>query len=276
MTTLRYYTTAAVKELRDKIADRLDWYYDPREHAGGPSLTAVDKIRDSRLEVRSISDRLVVPEVVSDSNGKGSSENRTGVADANAALAVYEAFKELTLQQAADERLWTYLCHVEYPQYVSRRWLASRPAKNEDAARKVRNHFFAPSNRALIRDNGLSRLWWLGSIAHEVEPDAPHEFLERLLHRQDVRSALIERPSVSRNRRVLRSINAVMREYWRRDRSLFERERFRAWMIGLDRRGGVVLLDALPDEPLAELLEEEARRALSAGDARDGRQPGRG
>lgn len=265
-----------MKELRDTIADRLDWYYDPREHAGDPSLTAVGEVRDSRLEVRSIADRLVVPEVVSDSDGKASSENRTGAADANAALAVYEAFKELTLQQAADERLWTYLCHVEYPQYVSRRWLASRPAKNEDAARKVRNHFFAPSNRALIRDNGLSRLWWLGSIAHEVEPDAPHEFLERLLHRQDVRSALIERPSVSRNRRVLCSINAVMREYWRRDRSLFERERFRAWMIGLDRRGGVVLLDALPDEPLAELLEEEARRALSAGDARDGRQPGRG
>ena len=258
------------------IADRLDWYYDPRERVADPVLTAAGAIRNSRLEVRSIAERLVLPEDVSDSDGKGSSGNRIGVADANAALAVYEAFRELTLQQAADERLWTYLCHVEYPQYVSRRWLVSRPAKNEDAARKVRNHFFSASNRALIRDNGLSRLWWLGSIAHEVEPDAPHEFLERLLHWQDVRSALIERPSVSRNPRVLRSINTVMREYWRRDRSLFERERFRAWMIGLDRRGGVVLLDALADEPLAELLEEEARRALSAGDTRDGGQPASG
>lgn len=183
---------------------------------------------------------------------------------------MYEAFRELTLRQAADERLWTYLCHVEYPQYVSRRWLAVRPANVEDAARKVRNHFFAPSNRALIRDNGLSRLWWLGSIAHEVEPDAPHEFLERLLHRQDVRSALIERPSVSMNRRVLSAINTVMADYWQRDRSLFERDPFRAWMIGLNRRGGVVLLDALPDDLLAELLEEEARRALSAAEAQDG------
>ena len=110
-------------------------------------------------------------------------------------------------------------------------------------------------------------------IAHEVEADAPHEFLERLLHRQDVRSALIERPSVSMNRQVLSSINVVMRDYWQRDKSLFERKPFRTWMVGLNRRGGVVLLDALPKEPLAELLEEEARRALSAVEARDGRQP---
>lgn len=278
MTVLRHYTTATVERLRDTVTDRLDWYYGPQERAADPLVTAADGVRESRLEVedRNIAERLILPDDVPSSEAGGERGNATGAADAVAALAVYEAFRKLTPQQAADERLWTYLCHVEYPQYVSRRWLASRPAKEDEQARKVRNHFFAPGNRALIRDNGLSRLWWLGAIANEVEADAPQEFLERLLHRQDVRSALIERPSVSMNRRVLRSINTVMREYWRRDRSLFERERFRAWMIGLNRRGGVVLLDALPDEPLADLLEEEARLALSAGDTGNGRQPAPG
>ena len=274
MTTLKYYSTAGVRELRDTVADRLDWYYGPRAHGADPHLTATRWVRESQLDVgdagEELAERLILPDDVTDS------VNPTGAADAVGALAVYETFRNLTPQQAADERLWTYLCHVDYPQYVSRRWLASRPAQDDDAARKVRNHFFAPGNRALIRDNGLSRLWWLGAIANEVEPDAPREFLERLLHRQDVRSALIERPSVSMNRRVLRSINTVMRDYWRRDRSLFERDRFRAWMIGLNRRGGVVLLDALPDEPLIKLLEEEARQAMSAADAQDGRQPAPG
>ena len=266
---LKYYTAAAVEQLRNTVAERLDWYYDPQGDAGERLPTAADAVRESRLEVPSIADKLVLPDDV----GKDAGGNPTGTADAASALAVHEALKNLTPQQAADERLWTYLCHVEYPRYVARRWLTSRPGKDEDAARKVRNHFFAPGNRPLIRDNGLSRLWWLGSIAREVEPDAPHEFLERLLHRQDVRSALIERPAVSMNRRVLTAINAVMREYWRRDRSLFERQPFRAWMIGLNRRGGVVLLDALPKEPLAQLLEDEAQRALSSVEARDGRQP---
>lgn len=266
---LKYYTTTMVERLRETVAERLDWYYDPRGVAEDPALTAGDVVRESRLEARSIAGELALPGDVPTKEGG----NPTGAADAASALAVYEALKELTPQQAADERLWTYLCHVEYPLYVARRWLAPRPENGEKAARKVRNHFFARGNRPLIRDNGLSRLWWLGSIAHEVEADAPQEFLERLLHRQDVRSALIERPSVSMNRQVLFSINVVMREYWQRDRSLFERERFRAWMIGLNRRGGVVLLDALPKEPLARLLEEEAERALSGVEAPDGRQP---
>ena len=60
------------------------------------------------------------------------------------------------------------------------------------------------------------------------------------------------------NRRVLRAINAVMRTYWEEDSRLFERDCFRSWMIGLNRRGGVVLLDALHDESLDDLLESEA------------------
>lgn len=265
---LKYYTEAAVERLRETVAERLDWYYEPREDTADRFLSASEAVRDSALDARNVAERLMLPEEAPEGGG-----NPTGVADGASALAVYEALKDLTWQQAADERLWTYLCHREYPSYVARRWLTSRPADDGVATRKVRNHFFARGNRPLIRDNGLSRLWWLGAIAHEVEPDAPQEFLERLLHRQDVRSALIERPSVSMNRYVLSSINAVMREYWQRDRSLFERTPFRSWMIGLNRRGGVVLLDALPKEPLAQLVEEEAERALAGVEASDGRQP---
>ena len=132
------------------------------------------------------------------------------------------------------------------------------------AIRKVLNHFFALGNRALIRDNGVSRLWWLGRIAHEAAPANPREFLTILLHRQDVRSALIERPSVSMNRRVLRAIYMIMKESWINGGRLFERETFRSWMVALNRRGGVVLLDALPDEALGRLLREEADGVLAA------------
>ena len=52
---------------------------------------------------------------------------------------------------------------------------------------------------------------------------------------------VIERPSVSLDRDVLRTIFRVMEEYWDGDRALFKRETFRNWMIALNRRGGVVL-----------------------------------
>ena len=248
MTKLRYYTLEVLESLRAKIGDHLDWYYAP---SGSPPFTVPwSSVRDSRLPSPDLSERLVID------------TTQPSGTDVDNALIVFDALSELTPHQASIERMWAYLCHTDHPQYVTARWLNRRPEKDDIAIRNVRNHFFATGNRALIRDNGISRLWWLGNIAHEVDSENPREFLTILLHRQDVRSALIERPSISMNRRILRAIYQVMRGHWADGGALFVREAFRSWMIALNRRGGVVLLDALPEESLGELLREEASRAL--------------
>ena len=64
------------------------------------------------------------------------------------------------------------------------------------------------------------------------------------------------------NVRVLKGIYSVMLEHWNNGGELFQREQFRSWMVALNRRGGVVLLDALPEEALSRLLREEAERAM--------------
>jgi len=245
---LRYYTTDALETLRRTVADRLDWYYAPDCDLPLPSLGG---FRESKVEAPMLADRLVMDDA------------RPFATDVDNALSVYDALSGLTSHQASIERMWVHLCHCDCPQYVAARWLNQRPEKNEDAVRMVRNHFFAVGNRALIRDNGVSRLWWLGRFAHDVDPDDPRGFLNILLHRQDVRSALIERPSVSMNRLLLRGIYAVMREHWADGGALFERDTFRRWMVALNRRGGVVLLDALPEDELGRLLREEADRAVN-------------
>ena len=247
MTHLRYYTTDALENLRRTVADRLDWYYAPVRE---PPLTSLGGFRESKVEAPAFADRLII------------NDKRASDTDAENALIVYNSLSDLTPHQASIERMWVYLCHSDCRQYVAARWLNRRPDNEEDAVREVRNHFFAGGNRPLIRDNGVSRLWWLGKIAHDVAPNDPREFLTVLLHRQDVRSALIERPSVSMNRELLRGIYAVMREHWVNGGALFERDAFRRWMVALNRRGGVVLLDALPNEALGQLLREEADRAI--------------
>ncbi len=69
------------------------------------------------------------------------------------------------------------------------------------------------------------------------------------------------------NRGLLGAVYAVMREHWANGGALFERDAFRIWMVALNRRGGVVLLDALPDDALGDLLREEADRALNLSKA---------
>lgn len=146
---------------------------------------------------------------------------------------------------------------------MSARWLNRRSDSKEQAARQVRNHFFVTGNRGLIRDNGLAQLWWLGKIAYDVDPVQPDQFLELLLHRQDVRATLIERPSVSMNQTVLQNIYVVMQEHWKNGKALFVRDTFRDWLKSLNRRGGVVLLDALPENDLIDLLRDEANQAVA-------------
>lgn len=248
MTQLRYYTTDALEELRLKVAENLGWYYEP--NGAPPQLTALNEIRTTTVSAPNLGGKLEVD------------MQRPSATDVSNAIAVYEALPGLTPHQASIERMWTYLCHCDCPKYVTNRWLGDRPDGDREAVRKVLNHFFAKGNRALIRDNGVSRLWWLGKIAYDVDPEDPRKFLTILLHRQDVRSALIERPAISMNRRVLGAIYEIMKNHWDNGGALFERQTFRGWMVALNRRGGVVLLDSLSDGLLAGLLREEADRVI--------------
>ena len=226
MAKLRYYTAQAVEELRDSIGDRLDWYYDASQ--GSPPWVLSGNVRESRLPFLDLADLV---DGIDDAVQPSRSDGRN-------ALVVFQKLSGLTPHQASDERLWVYLCHRECAKYVGMRWLRNRPDDDAVAVREVRNHFFAVGNRALIRDNGVSRLWWLGKIASDVAPEAPEDFLTILLHRQDVRSALIERPSVSMNGRVLKVIYKEMQRHWVNGGELFKREAFRGWMRSLNRRGG--------------------------------------
>ena len=248
MTQLLYYTSEALESLRSTVAERLDWYFAP--DGACPAKVLPSGVRETRFPAPALA-------------GQFSDAKNPSKSDVDNAILVYKALSGLTSHQASIERMWTWVCHCDCPAYVAGRWLTDRPKKEEDAVRKVENHFFAMGNRALIRDNGVSRLWWLGKIAHDVSPGDPREFLTILLHRQDVRSALIERPSVSMNRKVLHGIFGVMREQWADGGRLFKREAFRSWMVALNRRGGVVLLDALPEPELERLLRQESENALA-------------
>lgn len=251
MRVVRYFTEESVRELRSRIGKRLDWYYSGR---GG--LGAWPESRPS--SVRRSSPTLELD------GGDGKSHQNDG----ENALRVYDHLSTLRPEEAAEERLWVYLAHVEWHEYVRSRWLRRRPGERAVAIRRVESHFFAHGARALTRDNGVSRLWWMGKIARDVDGNDPGRILDLMLQTQDIRSSLLERPGVSRNIHILREICGVManRPKEERRRGLFERRTFRTWMRGINRRGGVVLLDALGPGALRRLLEEEAVAAIAGDD----------
>ena len=181
--------------------------------------------------------------------------------DRNLAWAVYRTLQSLTPAQAGDERLWVYLCHFEAYEYIGRRWL--KATKSKAMANTVLERFFGSNRRAIISRNGLSRLWWLGYIAKQVHNE-PKSYIDAVLSKQDVYANIFERPSLVMNPRIHRVAAERIVHAWRIQDGLLERNRFRAWMQRMNLKGGQILLDALDENTLREMVLEEADNVLAS------------
>jgi hypothetical protein len=184
---------------------------------------------------------------------KNASTGDRGKDDDHNCLTFFRAFEKLTPQQAYDERLWVYLTHHQhFLEYMRRRWVQSS-GPDDTVIKSCKAHFFCPgAARGRTRNNGLSRLWWLGYCAERaaqqigVKAINPKRILKLLFFKQDVRASLVERPGTSMNVNVFNTIIRLLHEdFQTSDRLIFERDVFRELMIRLNYRGGVVLLDAL-------------------------------
>ncbi len=75
--------------------------------------------------------------------------------DAEAAIALYEAYKGLTPLHASLETLWIYLAHTELFSYVQKRW--NNVMQDGVSKQYILDHWFFA--HGLVR-NALSGLWW--------------------------------------------------------------------------------------------------------------------
>jgi hypothetical protein len=153
------------------------------------------------------------------------------------------AMPTLTPYQAADERVWTMLSHTVLMKHARARWPI--PKGEEEAAKHIRTHFFAQTQRQLERDNVGSRLWWMGHLCSRVKGLPLHETLDVLLYRSDVRANIVERPTTAQSIPVFSALMTKLAKSHKGKQKLFERRTFRLLMVYLNGLGGYRLLDAL-------------------------------
>lgn len=151
--------------------------------------------------------------------GKGESASN----DIENAIAVYEAFPDLTEAQASDQRLWSYLTHVTLRSYVQTRWplagspeqLASDATAKAVAIRSILWHWFASGSDRMLRRNAIARLWWAVHLTRapwerdaffeDLKTSDPYRFTKVLLSAQDIYSQVLER-GFGRDNRMLITI----------------------------------------------------------------------
>jgi hypothetical protein len=161
---------------------------------------------------------------------------------------LYKALQILTPTQASDERLWAYLAHVNFWDYMRFRW----PANKENA--DVLGRYFFGSSKAPVR-NGIARLWWYGYLSYDDSRENPFELTEMLVKRQDFAQNLLER-SFGRNRTLTKAILSVLLEMEREGKPLL-REKYRGLLIHINRMGGVTVLDALDKEDIEKVVKSK-------------------
>jgi hypothetical protein len=88
-------------------------------------------------------------------------ENAVPEKDYEAAIALYEAFPNLTLEQAYYDPFWAYLTHVDLYPYMIKRFCGGNAPSEKD----VKNHWWYTN---LMR-RGISNLWW--SVHQTIDPN---------------------------------------------------------------------------------------------------------
>lgn len=161
---------------------------------------------------------------------KGKDESATN--DLENAVALYEAFPDLNETQASDIRLWTYLTHVTFRDYVRTRWpiagtceqALEDPKKKEAAIRYILEHWHAAGgNNRSLRRNAIARLWWAVHLTRSPwEKDSffndlkegtdPYRFTRTLFSTQDVYQQVLER-GLGRDNRILITVLEFIDEH---------------------------------------------------------------
>jgi hypothetical protein len=170
--------------------------------------------------------------------------------DAKNSAILYQAMRSLSPAEATDERLWVTLCFGDFNQYVSSRWKMSAKGRGKN----IKNHWTFQGAKPLTRDNALSRLWWMGHLASQIEGWTSEQVFEILFNNSDYRQSLVDRSGTSSNTQVVSAILAITKSAF--DQNIeFKRAAFRRFMEGVNFIAGRSNLAALDITEIIKILQ---------------------
>jgi len=182
--------------------------------------------------------------------------------DAINAKILYSSLNQLNCVQAADLRLWGFLAHETFWEYMRERWPVEHVESNnegvpESRIRRIKNrYFFGESRGKAYTRQGIARLWWSGYLTYDASNrNDPFEYTHMLFEKQDLFVAATER-SLGRNKTlVLASLKVLKGQN-------LKRKQVRLFYEKLNQAGGLVVLDALDDKAALELCKRILDKAV--------------
>lgn len=198
--------------------------------------------------------------------------------DLENAIIIHKELENLSPLQASDRRLWTYLTHVTFWDYMRKRWPLERflddtdldeetDTEDEDnkangsTDRKIRfiqwrYHLVTTSRRRLLR-NGIARLWWYVYMTKDEGNSDPYHLTRTMLKFQDVAQNLLER-SLGSDKTILKAFL----NFLEKNQSLSKAE-IRTLIKEINLISGVQNLHLLGQTQLTKNIDIISQRVLS-------------
>ena len=182
--------------------------------------------------------------------------------DAKNAVILHKAMKDLLPIQAREEKLWSYLTHTKYLNYMINRWPMKNDAeKGKNVSRIASRYFFQGKTENKIKTgtvpyvrNGLSRLWWAGYIVYDEELENPYEYINELFVSQDMFVGLCER-DIAKNKEVVIAILKAVRKYSIKDIPK-NTELVRNILKDINMSAGLIMFDALTNDEIQNNVDK--------------------
>lgn len=183
---------------------------------------------------------------------------------------IYESFKgNINCVQASDLRLWAYLAHSTYWDYMRKRWAIESASDDEDdsgtnkAVSRIGSRYFfkASKGKAFVRQ-GIARLYWGAYLTYdESNPKNPYEMTEYFFSKQDIFAVSTEH-ALARNKPLLLGALKALKEA-----GDVKRPVIRKFFINLNQSGGILVFDSLDMQSayglskraLNEVLDEKTK-----------------
>jgi len=167
---------------------------------------------------------------------------------------IYEHLKELRPVQAVSAELWTYMTHIQFPEYMACRWKINDNEDKKKLKEVIKQRYFAIRGSKGIIRNGIARLWWAGYWGYDENREDPFELVDIILERQEIYEHVSER-SYNRNKNILIAALEAIKE-----NDMYSRNPSRELFKKINSYGSDKHLDALDIEAsremVAELIEE--------------------
>lgn len=204
------------------------------------------------------------------------SPSREAEAEIGNAVLLHTYLQNLTAAQASDKRLWVYLSHASFRDYVQGRWAFPHPIEecdNKDKANAVITniliHWFVEgSDSRALKRHALARLWWAAHLTvapwernpefSRLETDDRYKYTRILLQSETLYTEITER--------VLGSSDVVLiplLEYLDKHPEFVPRSRLRPLMKELNLASGVKRLPLLTYDDIYGLIESIAKDVLA-------------